>query len=213
MHRLRKRVFRDRLQWNVEVRGDLEADDFDGPDAVYLLALDDGRQVIGSWRLLATTGPTMVRSLWPAFLESLPMPERDDVWEASRFAVDNAEGCSAENMAQVSRATQELFCGLTELCILCGIREVYTMYDMRIARLLRRLDCPPRAVSATLKVDGHLTQAGIFATDAGMLARLRAVTGLQKPLVNPDALPPLLQGRRERDRSGKQDNVHENVPA
>src|ERR1700685_3388477 len=125
MHRLRKRVFRDRMGWNVSVTpGGLEVDDFDLPDTVYLLALDDDGRVIGNWRLLPASGPTMIRKVWPQFLDSIEMPHSPAVWETSRFAVDSPRGNSEEGIAQVNRATQELFCGITELCILCGIQKI-----------------------------------------------------------------------------------------
>ena len=198
MHRLRKRVFKDRMGWDVRFDQDgLEVDQFDLPDTVYLLALDPEHRVIGNWRLLPATGPTMIRDVWPQFLDGLHMPRAPDVWETSRFAVDSLEGGSAHGAAQVNRATQELFCGLTELCLLCGIREIFTMYDMRIARLLRRLDCEPRAVSPRIRIGEILAQVGAFTTDATMLARLRAATGITEHLVTPDMLPPVLQARRE----------------
>ncbi len=195
MHRLRKRVFRDRMGWEVRINPEgLEVDQFDLPDTVYLLALDDARRVIGSWRLLPATGPTMIRDVWPQFLGSIELPRDPHVWEASRFAVDSPEGASEKSLAQVSRAVQELFCGLTELCLLCRIREVFTLYDMRIARLLKRLDCHPRMVSKRLRIGDNLVEVGVFATDQSMLCRLRAASGIRVPLVNADMLPPVLRG-------------------
>lgn len=193
MHRLRKRVFKDRMGWDVQVtNGGLEIDQFDIPEAIYLLATNKAGRVVGNWRLLPTTGPTMIRDVWPQFLDSLPMPSSPTVWEASRFAVDSPEGQSKEGLAEVNRATQELFCGLTELCLLAGIREVYTFYDMRIARLLKRLDCRARTTSQRLKVEDFLAETGVFRTDETMLANLRAATGIREQLVRPDMLPPVL---------------------
>lgn len=193
MHRLRKRVFKDRMGWPVHVTpGGLEVDDFDLPEAVYLLALDDERRVIGNWRMLAATGPTMIRDVWPQFLGSIDMPHDPHVWEASRFAVDSLKGNSEEGIAQNSMAMQELFCGAAELSLLCGIREIFAMYDMRIARMLQRLDCQPRALSAEVLIEGDVCRVGAFTTDEIMLSRLRAATGLTGNLLTPDMLPPLL---------------------
>jgi N-acyl-L-homoserine lactone synthetase len=201
MHRLRKRVFKDRMGWDVQVTdGGLEVDQFDIPGAVYLLAVNNAGRVVGDWRLLPTTGPTMIRDVWPQFLDSLPMPSSPVIWEASRFAVDSPEGQSKEGLAEVNRATQELFCGLTELCLLTGIREVYTLYDMRIARLLKRLDCRARATSQRLKIDDFQAETGVFRTDETMLANLRAATGLRDPLIRPDMLPPILMEFRAKSQ-------------
>src|ERR1700733_3904624 len=92
MHRLRKRVFKDRMGWDVNVSpSGIETDQFDLPESIYLLALDDERRVIGNWRLLPTSGPTMIRDVWPQFLKTISMPRDDLVWEASRFAVNVPE--------------------------------------------------------------------------------------------------------------------------
>jgi N-acyl-L-homoserine lactone synthetase len=201
MHRLRKRVFKDRMKWDVHITdGGLEVDQFDLPNAVYLLATNKAGRVVGNWRLLPTTGPTMIRDVWPGFLDSLPMPSSATVWEASRFAVDSPDGQSKEGLAEVNRATQELFCGLTEVCLLAGVREVYTLYDMRIARLLKRLDCRARATSQRLRIDNFLAETGVFTTDETMLANLRAATGIREQLVQPDMLPPILAELRAKSQ-------------
>lgn len=197
MHRMRKRIFSDRLRWDVTTAKDgLEIDQFDLPETVYLLALDEAARVVATWRLLPTSGPTMIRDVWPEFLETIAMPARPDVWEGSRFGAHGARGCAGSHtgghLGGVSRATQELFVGLTELALMCGIREVYTMYDNLIARLLHRLDCRPRAVSAPRQICGRPAYVGAFRTDARMLARLRAATGITRPLLTEDALPPIL---------------------
>jgi len=91
-----------------------------------------------------------------------------------------------------------LFVGLTELCLLCGIKQIFTFYDMRIARLLKRIDCPPTAISARLKVDDFQAEVGCFNTDEAMLARLREASGITETLVTLDMLPPVLQHYRAR---------------
>lgn len=194
MHRLRKKVFADRMKWPVQVDQEgLEVDQFDLPEAVYLLALDPLGQVIGNWRLLPTTGPTMIRDVWPEFLDTLPMPYDHFSWEASRFAVESDQYDPKEGLKQVSQITGEMFCALTELCLLCGIERVFTLYDARIARLLRRLDCVPDATSAGLKIDDHITQIGVFTTNQAMLQRLQKSTGIIHHLIDQSDLPPILE--------------------
>jgi len=196
MHRFRTRIFKDRMGWDVSITEDgLEVDQFDLPDTVYLLALDDDRKVVGTWRFNPTNGPTMIRDIWPQFLDTIDMPSDPNVWETSRFAVNSQKGDSEEGLAQVSKATGELFCGITELCMLCGIREIYTMYDMRIARLLKRLDCTVKAISRRIKIDDNYAQVAAFVTNEDMLVRLRKATGITGPIVTADMLPPVLQTR------------------
>ena len=69
MHRLRYRVFKERLGWDVEVSGDMEIDEFDACRPAYLLQTDDEDRIQGCVRLLPTTGPTMLRDTFPLLLD------------------------------------------------------------------------------------------------------------------------------------------------
>src|SRR6185437_10908809 len=89
MHRLRYRVFKERLGWDVETAGDLEIDEFDALQPAYLLLRTEDGRLAGCVRLLPSSGPTMLRDTFPALLPSGPMLEAHDVWESSRFALDN----------------------------------------------------------------------------------------------------------------------------
>ena len=74
MHRLRYRIFKERLGWDVEVSGDMEIDDFDACRPAYLLQTDDEDRIQGCVRLLPTTGPTMLRDTFPLLLDGQPAP-------------------------------------------------------------------------------------------------------------------------------------------
>jgi N-acyl-L-homoserine lactone synthetase len=61
MFKLRARVFRDRLGWNVQVADGKERDKYDDEAPVYVIYADDeAREVKGCLRLLPTTGPTVL---------------------------------------------------------------------------------------------------------------------------------------------------------
>jgi acyl homoserine lactone synthase len=59
MHRLRYRVFKERLEWDVQVSGDMEVDLFDALHPAYLIQRASDGQIQGCVRLLPSTGPTM----------------------------------------------------------------------------------------------------------------------------------------------------------
>jgi acyl homoserine lactone synthase len=190
MHRLRAHVFKARMGWNVQIDSNgLEVDDYDLPETVYILALNNMRKVVGIWRLLPTHGPTMIRNIWPEFLRSLPMPARTDVWEASRFAVHSFNSDPRKAKEEAQTAIGELFCALTELCIEVGINEVFTLYDARIARVIRRLDCEPYAVSPPHLIDGNKSFVGAFKTNESMLQRIKCATGITKSVISHIDLP------------------------
>lgn len=86
MHHDRKKVFVDRLGWDLpSPRSWLEVDDFDNEFAIYLLARSDGTgRHEGSVRLLPTTKRHMLGSLFSR-LCSGSVPVADDIWEISRL--------------------------------------------------------------------------------------------------------------------------------
>lgn len=88
MFEARKEVFVDLLRWTVPViAGRFEIDQFDDEHARYLvLAEPDGRH-LGSTRLLPTTRPHILASLYPALCDGDP-PRGADIFEITRFCLD-----------------------------------------------------------------------------------------------------------------------------
>lgn len=88
MFEARKRVFVDLLKWDVPVLdGRFELDQFDDEHAVYLIVTSrDGRHA-GSARLLETTRPHILDSLFPDLCASAP-PRGARIREITRFCLD-----------------------------------------------------------------------------------------------------------------------------
>src|ERR1700682_732812 len=84
MHRLRYRVFKGRLDWDVHVSGEMEIDEFDALHPAYLTQLADNGRTQGSVRLLPTVGPTMLRDTFPVLLAGRSAPASPSIWESSR---------------------------------------------------------------------------------------------------------------------------------
>ncbi|HYH99608.1 acyl-homoserine-lactone synthase [Hyalangium sp.] len=87
MFRLRHKVFHELLGWEVEVREGQERDRFDALETHYII-LHAPRQpmALGCWRLLPTTGPYMLRDVFPQLLHGEAAPCSPQIWEISRFA-------------------------------------------------------------------------------------------------------------------------------
>src|ERR1700709_2253540 len=85
MFRERKRVFVDRLGWEVPVvDGEFEIDQFDTEQAVYLLSLDAAGVPLGSVRLLPSPGPPLLSEVFPQLCER-GVPTGEDVWDITRI--------------------------------------------------------------------------------------------------------------------------------
>ena len=161
MHRLRYRVFKERLGWDVQVSGDMEIDEFDACRPVYLLQRTEDSGVQGCVRLLPTTGPTMLRDTFPALLDGAAAPISVSIWESSRFGVDLCTR-EAKTAGSIARATYELFAGMIEFGLMRQLTDIVTVTDARMERILCRARWPlrrlgsPRPIGKTIAVAGFL---------------------------------------------------------
>lgn len=86
--RLRKKMFVDRLGWDVPTAKGKEYDQFDTPNAVYLIAADRFNNAMGMTRLLPTTSDYMLKSLWADRADPDFLVNDAHVWESTRFGID-----------------------------------------------------------------------------------------------------------------------------
>ena len=87
MFEARKQVFVDLLKWDVPVlEGRYEIDQFDDDHAVYLIVADAAGGHLGSARLLPTTRPHILDSLFPSLCAGEP-PRSPDCFEITRFCL------------------------------------------------------------------------------------------------------------------------------
>jgi acyl homoserine lactone synthase len=175
MFEQRYRVFKQRMGWAVGSEAGEERDAFDDFFPIYLLAYRNDGRLAGSWRFLPTTGPYMLRDVFPQLLQGAKAPYHPLIWEGSRFAV--------EGRGSRSRTSSELLCAVTETCIALGIRELITVYDARMERLLPRLGCPPRWQSRPCPVGNSLAFTGRFDMTHETLSSLRAAGGIQGSVI------------------------------
>ena len=137
IHQLRHRVFKVRMDWDVQISGDMEVDKFDSLHPAYLAQLSDDGRVQGCVRLLPTKGPTMLRDTFPALLNGQPMPMSPQIWESSRFAID-ARLDTPKGEHGIACATYELFAGMVEFGLSRHLSDIVTVTDARMERILRR---------------------------------------------------------------------------
>ena len=182
MHRLRLRVFKERLDWNVEADGDREVDEFDRCAPVYLLQRDAEGQVRGCVRMLPTVGPTMLRDKFSFLLGEHPVPELPSVWESSRFALD-VPVTAPKGTGGVALATYELFGGMIEFGLSRGLSEIVTVTDVRIERILRRAGWPLERVRDPMQLGNTVAVVGFLEVSHGALRRIRENGGLKGPIL------------------------------
>lgn len=182
MHRLRRKVFHDRMRWDVAVIRQWEIDGFDVFDPLYLLSIDQHNRVVGTLRMLPTIGFTMINDV---FSELLPdgMPIQSPlIWESSRFAVDH-EADVPIGPNGVSRAVAELGLAMNEIGMRLGLTHVVTVYDALVHRALRRAKCAGEPIGQPKKIGGTLSYAVFYEVGPETERATREVSGITGPVI------------------------------
>lgn len=182
MFGLRRRIFTDRLGWDVSSSGELELDVFDTLHPVYLIATSDDNEVLGSVRLLPTMGPTMLGNCFPDLLGQRPLPCRKDIIESSRFCVDTARAVErVEN--GLNRATIVLFAAMLETLQRCRGEAIVTVTDVRMERILRRAGWPLDVIEPAKRIGETMAVAGFLHASDQALMNLYRLAGISGPLL------------------------------
>ncbi|MGY3534557.1 acyl-homoserine-lactone synthase [Bradyrhizobium sp. USDA 4452] len=161
MYQLRRRIFHDRLEWDVSVSDGMELDIFDTLSPSYLAVLSDRKEVLGCVRLLPTTGPTMLGEVFASLLAGTPMPRDRRILESSRFCVDTQKLADSSS-GGLSRATFMLFAAMIEYLRRTESCSIVTVTDVRMERILRRAGwplqriAPPQPFGRTMALAGYL---------------------------------------------------------
>ncbi|WP_375784925.1 acyl-homoserine-lactone synthase [Bradyrhizobium sp. Pha-3] len=182
MHRLRYRVFKQRLDWNVEVSGDIEVDEFDVLRPVHLLHRSTDGRIHGCVRLLPSTGPTMLRDTFPILLDGQAAPRSAQVWESSRFALDVPHDAPRAG-GGLAAATYELFAGMVEFGLSTGLTKIVTVTDARMDRVLRRAGWPLRSIGKPRPFGNTIALAGYLEVSTDALERIRKAGRISGPVL------------------------------
>jgi acyl homoserine lactone synthase len=134
MYRLRARVFRDRMGWDIPTIAGMEVDGYDALGPHYMLIQEPSGRVRGCWRMMPTEGPNMLRDTFPQLLQGQSAPTGRHIWELSRFAVES-DNEQAFGFAELT--TQAIRSAIT-FADRMGIQRYVTVTTTPIERMLRR---------------------------------------------------------------------------
>ena len=188
MFRNRAETFHERLGWEVVVSNGYERDRFDDLNPLYLVSVDpDTEGYWGSLRLLPTTGPNMLRDVFPQLLEEGEVVESATIWESSRICAVAAPGQPERMKNGVGYVLSELITGLAEVAILAGLTEVVSVFDARIFRVLKAAGCEPRIIGRPQRIGDVMAYAALFEAGPKTLEALRAALGIEGSVLAPGA--------------------------
>jgi N-acyl-L-homoserine lactone synthetase len=188
MFRNRAQIFSERLGWNVAVKNGFERDVFDDENPLYLLSVDPcTNEYWGSLRLLPTTGPNMLRDVFPFLLSEGESVESATIWESSRICAVVADGQPERSKNGVNLALGELLAGIGEVAIMAGLTQIVSVFDARIYRVLRAAGCNPQIIGRPQRIGDTMSYAGLFDTGEGPLEAIRDALGIEGSVLAPEA--------------------------
>lgn len=185
MHQDRKRVFVDRLGWELPSRASwLEVDQFDSEYAVYLVSrhFRTGRHQ-GSVRLLPSTQPHVLASLFPGLCAER-VPVADDCWEISRLVASPAQtGGTA-----LIRVHRLLALALVEFALLNRIRSYSLVTEADRVPALLSVGWNVRPLGLATTHQGRELQALQILIEESTLAAMQSRLGLERSVLRASAV-------------------------
>jgi acyl homoserine lactone synthase len=171
MFRNRAETFSDRLGWEVTVKDGYERDIFDDENPLYLVSVDpDTEKYWGSLRLLPTTGPNMLRDVFPQLLDG-DYIESATIWESSRICAAAVAGQPERSRSRVNYVLSELILGIGEVAVAAGLTQIVSVFDARMFRVLKAAGCNLEIIGTPQRIGGVMCYAGWRGAAAGVSRR------------------------------------------
>lgn len=179
MHRDRKQVFVDTLGWKLPSSGSwLEVDQFDNEHAVYLVATDERGQHKASVRLIPSTQPHMLQSIFSGLcVDGVPVAE--DCWEVSRLVTSPVDSCGTS----VVKVHRLLALALVEFASLNDIRRYTLVAEAHRVPALLSVGWSVRPLGLPMPQLGQELQALEVVVASDTLSRMRRKLRISAPVL------------------------------
>jgi N-acyl-L-homoserine lactone synthetase len=144
----RHRVFVQRLGWTLPdaTKGvTTEWDQFDRKGTIQIVALTPGQSVCGCARLMPTTGPYLLKDVFPELSGPNAPPVSPSVWELSRFA-----GSGSLDDQSDAAPGMRLFPYALALATSLGAARVIGVVTRSVARLYRQSGLELQSIGLTV---------------------------------------------------------------
>lgn len=159
MYALRHKIFCAQKGWVPTNENKQDVDMYDRLNPVHFVHLDDAGEVDGCCRIVPTTGPNMLRDIFPELMGGHPIPCAEAMWEISRFAVDTER--LNDSYTTISDVTSELLITLFSYALEKGMSRIVAVTDTAFERVLHRAGlrttryAPPRKYNNCEAVAGY----------------------------------------------------------
>ncbi len=134
LYLLRKKTFKDRLDWQVSCVGEREFDQYDNENTDYLLGCYDG-YIVCSVRFISMNLPNMITGPFKEFFD-YQAPADEMLLESSRFFVDKAR---VQSLADTRLPfCHLLFLGMVNYARTLGKNAIMTVCSKSMYTILKR---------------------------------------------------------------------------
>jgi acyl-homoserine lactone synthase len=156
-HRIRHDIYVGERKWMDLARPDgREVDQFDTVNAVYLLAVEPGKGVVGGSRLVPTLDPHLMSDVFPELANVRGVPRAPDIYEWTRIFVVPAK----RETGRLSRTAGIVYCGILEFCLSRRLSQISVVCEAYWIPRLLALGWKPQLLGEPIMKDG-MTIVGI----------------------------------------------------
>lgn len=156
----RKKIFIDRLSWNLKNDGLKEIDQFDHDQCHYLASVYNN-EVIGGVRLTPSTAPNLTFDIFKDILKLPRSIERCPyLLESSRFGIEKTRELPVTN--GLRQKTMELFEGMLKFALDYKYKKIITVTDIRIERILKLSNWPLERLTEVKEVGNTYSIIGLL---------------------------------------------------
>lgn len=150
--RLRKRIFVDKLGWDLKCQDNMEIDQYDTEAAHYLIYLDEHKQVKGCMRLIPTVSKNLTQDSFAKYVPAQILKRDPHIWESSRFCLETPVGLISSRNS-IREGTYEIYAAMIEFCLENEVNKLIFVASKPIERLLSKIGLQYQKLSPDFKTD------------------------------------------------------------
>jgi len=187
MFRLRHDIYVGRRGWKALEKPDRrDVDQFDTDSTVYILGIDDSGNVTAGLRLNPTTGPHLIRDIFPHAVTEEPIPVGNSIYEFTRWFVVKERISPEENR----RVAGELLVAMLEYGKSIGLTHISLCCDSFFWKTMQEMRWDVRRLGPVTRYPEGKAIAVLFDVSDRMIANTREVRDVSGSVWRYALLPP-----------------------
>lgn len=176
MYRIRHEIYVGRRGWKALQRPDgRDVDQFDTENTIYLLGIDHAGRVTAGLRLNPTTGPHLIRDVFPHTVTQGPIPTGDNIFEFTRWFVAKDRVTPEE----YKRVAGELLVAMLEYGKSIGLTHISLCCDSFFLKTMKETRWDVQRLGPIIRYPEGKCVSVLFDVSDRMIASTREVRGVQ----------------------------------